>query len=194
MKFIILLSLLFSQAFAIQLDKKAPNFKLKGHDGNQHSLSDYKGKPVVLEWLNHGCPFVRKHYDSNNMQATQRFAINKKFIWLSVISSAQGRQGYSSPEEAKDQKKENRSIADHILLDVDGKVGKEFSAKATPHMVILDKNHIVKYIGAIDSIASTDSDDIKMATNYVKEMITDITSGKKVKSKSNKAYGCSVKY
>ena len=189
-----LLFVLFSfSALALSPGKKAPNFKIKGHDGKIHSLSEFKGKPVVLEWLNHGCPFVKKHYNSGNMQKSQKLAKDKGFVWLSVVSSAPGRQGHVNVNGAAKDKKNKKSVADYVLLDPSGAVGKKFEAKATPHMVVLDKNHKVQYMGAIDSIPSTDIDDVPKAENYITTAINGISSGK-YKARKTQAYGCSVKY
>lgn len=189
-----LIFLLFSfSALAISPKAKAPNFKLKAHDNQVHSLSEFKGKPVVLEWLNHGCPFVKKHYNSGNMQATQKQAKEKGFVWLSIISSAPGKQGHVNAKEANRDRKNKNSMADYILLDANGAVGRKFDAKATPHIVVLDKNHKVQYMGAIDSIPSTDVDDVPKAENYVLAAINGISNGN-YKARKTQAYGCSVKY
>lgn len=114
---------------------KSKAFTLKNEEGKEVSLSDYQGKIVVLEWLNHGCPFIRKHYDSKNMQTLQKLYRDKGVVWLSIISSVEGKQGYSTPEVAKADKDKYKSFAEHILLDIDGKVGLSYGAKVTPHIV-----------------------------------------------------------
>ena len=174
--------------------QKAPGFALKSAAGKRVSLSDLKGKVVVLEWLNHGCPFVRKHYDSGNMQKLQSEFTEKGVVWISIISSAEGKQGYSTPDKALQDKATYKSKATYILLDKDGSVGRSYGAKVTPHMYILNKKGEVIYLGGIDSIASTNKNDIKEARPFVKEALNSFLSGEKVKVKESRPYGCSVKY
>ena len=119
---------------ALQTGEPAPSFSLPGMDGETHDLSDYKGKYVVLEWFNHGCPFVRKHYDSGNMQQLQENYTEKEVVWLMIVSSAPGKQGYLSPEDAKERYEKENAQATNLLLDPDGEVGRMYAAKATPHM------------------------------------------------------------
>lgn len=185
---------LMSYAQAALIDKQAPEFMLKNELGKQISLKDFKGKYVVLEWMNHGCPFVKKHYNSNNMQETQAAVIDKNTVWLSIISSAEGKQGYSSPEKAIADKKRVGSLASHILLDTKGTVGQSYGAKTTPHMFIIDPKGIVQYEGAIDSVASADPADIADARNYIKDAFSAIKKGEKIKKRKSRPYGCSVKY
>ena len=128
---------------ALELNKAAPSFKLKGADGKEHALEDYKGSVLVLEWLNHGCPFVKKHYSSGNMQKTQSMAIEKGAKWVSIISSAPGKQGYSDAGKALTDKIASDSKAHNILLDTKGTVGKAYGAKTTPYMVIINKQGLV---------------------------------------------------
>ncbi len=196
MKFLIpLFAISFSlNSLAINIGDKVSNFSLLGEDGKNYSLSDFKGKTVVLEWLNHGCPFVRKHYDSGNMQKTQKLAASKNMIWLSINSSAEGKQGHVNTEGAKEEMQKYKSMALHTLLDHSGKVGKMFEAQTTPHMYIIDSQGVLVYQGAIDSVRSTDQDDIPSATNYVAKAINEISEGKAVSQAKTKAYGCSVKY
>src|SRR5262245_4578053 len=132
---IALLALISFSAFALETGTEAPDFTL-----STKTLSDYKGKIVVLEWLNHGCPFVRKHYDSGNMQSLQKKYTEKGIVWLSIISSAPGKQGHVDEKGAQADKTSNKSVATAILLDTDGKVGQLYGAKTTPHMYIIDKN------------------------------------------------------
>ncbi|MFA5583806.1 MAG: redoxin domain-containing protein [Bacteriovoracaceae bacterium] len=173
---------------------KAQNFTLKNQDQKEVSLSDFKGKTVVLEWLNHGCPFVRKHYDSGNMQKLQEKWTKNGVVWLSIISSAPGTQGYVNFEDAKKEGKSNNSKASHILLDPEGKAGRLYEAKTTPHMYIFNKQGERVYEGAIDSIPDTKIDSIAKATNYVDEALTQLSQNQKVRVAKTKAYGCSVKY
>lgn len=187
--------LFFSLAsHAVETGKSAPDFKLEGVSGRPISLSDYKGKVVVLEWLNHGCPFVRKHYDSQNMQTLQRKYTQEGVIWLSVISSAEGKQGHVTPGEGLKDKTKHQSVASDVLLDPKGNVGRMYEAKTTPHMYVINKEGILVYQGAIDDKADTDKESIKGARNYVTEALDAVLAGKKVAVGTTKAYGCSVKY
>lgn len=191
----IALLLLFSfSASATLVGNKAPDFNLVNENNQTVKLSDFKGKYIVLEWLNHGCPFVKKHYNSQNMQSLQKKIINKDTVWLSIISSAEGKQGYSTSEEALKNKKEFQSNAGHILLDTKGEVGQAYQAKTTPHMFIISKEGDVIYEGAIDSIASADPEDIKDSENYITKAFEEINQGKKISVQKTKSYGCSVKY
>jgi peroxiredoxin len=191
-----LLLLLSSSAFALTTGDMAPDFTLKGTNPKSQDikLSAYKGKIVVLEWLNHGCPFVRKHYDSGNMQALQKKYTDKNVVWLSIISSAPGKQGYVDTEGAIKDKKENKSSATDILLDPEGKVGKMYEAKTTPAMYVVDKDGKLAYQGAIDDMPSTDKEDVPKAKNYVSAAIDSVMAGKPVAQATTKSYGCAVKY
>lgn len=191
----IFLSLFFSlQAFALTSGEAAPDFKLKSASGKDVTLSEYKGKIVVLEWLNHGCPFVRKHYDSNNMQSLQKKYTGQNVIWLSVISSAEGKQGYVDAAGAINDKAKNKSSATDILLDPKGDVGKLYGAKTTPHMFVVDKAGLLAYQGAIDSTPDTNVDSVSAAKNYVATALNEIMAGKKVTQPATQSYGCGVKY
>lgn len=172
----------------------APDFSMSSSEGKKIQLKDLKGKVVVLEWLNHGCPFVRKHYDSGNMQAIQKQFTDQGVVWLSIISSAPGKQGYSTPEKANEDRKKYKSLATHILIDKSGTVGRKYTAKVTPHMFIINKDGEIAYDGAIDSIASADPEDIKKAQPYVVEALNSLTKSRDVKVKSSRPYGCSIKY
>lgn len=192
----LLLGLFFysTAGHSIKLDQVAPDFKLKAEDGKEYSLNDYKGNTIVLEWLNHGCPFVKKHYQSGNMQKTQRFAKAKGVTWLSIVSSAPGKQGHVDSAGALTDKIANNSTADHVLLDPEGTVGKTYKARTTPYMVIINKSGKIAYHGAIDSIASADKEDVPKAENYVKLALSSILEGKKVTKPKTDSYGCGVKY
>lgn len=178
------------------MGKAAPNFTLKGIQAKNKdiSLSDFKGKIVVLEWLNHGCPFVRKHYDSGNMQELQKKFTGQNVIWLSIISSAPGKQGHVDADGAMKDKVENKSSATDILLDPTGKVGQLYGAKTTPHMYVIDKDGTLVYQGAIDDRPDTEKSSIPGARNFVVLALNDLMSGKKILIPSTKSYGCSVKY
>lgn len=199
-KIAILFSLLFafaffSPAFAdVETGQKAPDFTLVDVDGNNRSLSEFQGKYVVLEWTNHGCPFVKKHYDGGNMQNLQKTYAEKGVIWLSINSSAKGKEGSMSPAEWKALLTDKKSVATATLLDPTGQVGKLYGAKTTPHMYIIDPNGNLIYQGAIDSIKSADSEDIPKAQNYVSTALDEAMAGKAVTTSTTKSYGCSVKY
>lgn len=170
------------------------SFSLRNEQGKVINLKDFKGKVVVLEWLNHGCPFVKKHYVSKNMQSLQKEFTEKGVIWLSIISSAKGKQGHVDAKGASEDKIKHLSLASHILLDETGEVGKKFKAITTPHMFIIDANQKLVYQGAIDSIASTDVEDVAKADPFFKNALLDVLAGRKIKNAKNKPYGCSVKY
>lgn len=178
----------------VKSGETAPNFELPSAQGKSVKLSDYKGKYVVLEWVNFGCPFVRKHYDSKNMQNQQKKWKAKDVVWLSICSSAQGKQGYNDAKGALKVVKDEGSLANAYLLDTDGKVGRQYGAKATPHMVVIDPKGKVVYQGAIDSIRSFKTEDIPKAENYVNSALTSAMAGKAVKTTDTQAYGCAVKY
>jgi hypothetical protein len=187
--------ILSTAAFAgAKVDEPAPAFTLKDAAGKAHSLVDYKGKLVVLEWVNFGCPFVRKHYDSGNMQRLQQMAAGKGAVWLSICSSAPGKQGYYAGTELTGKIGAERSAAAAYLVDEDGTVGKIYEARTTPHMFVIDPSGILIYAGGIDDVASTRQEDISGATNYVQKALDAALAGKPVETKTSKPYGCSVKY
>lgn len=194
---IALLALLSSlSAFALETGKPAPDFKLKNAGGKdaEIKLSSFKGKVVVLEWLNHGCPFVRKHYDSGNMQKLQAKYVGKNVVWLSIVSSAPGKQGFVNAEEALQEMHKHKSAATNVLLDPTGEVGKLYEAKTTPHMFIINKDGILAYQGAIDDQPDTEQSSIPNAKNYITEALDLILANKNVGQATTKAYGCGVKY
>ena len=178
----------------VTTNKPAPDFSLTDIKGQTKSLSEYRGKFVVLEWTNYDCPFVKKHYSSGNMQSLQREYTQKGAVWLSICSSAQGKQGHYSPAEWAKLVVDRKSAATAVLLDGNGKVGRLYGAKTTPHIFIIDPKGILIYQGAIDSIASTDSSDIPKATNYVRQTLNEALTGKPVTMAQTDSYGCSVKY
>lgn len=190
---IALLFLISSTCFALTTGEKAPTFKLTGLS-KEVSLGDYKGKIVVLEWLNHGCPFVRKHYDSGNMQALQKKYTEKGVVWFSVISSAPGKQGHVDQAGALKEKTSNKSGATDILLDPTGEAGKMYGAKTSPHMYIINKEGDLVYQGAIDDQPDTEKDSIATAKNYVAKALDEVLAGKKVTAHTTRSYGCAVKY
>ena len=172
----------------------APAFSLKDAKGKTHSLADYKGKHVVLEWFNPECPFVKKHYSAGNMQKLQEEFAGKDVVWMSINSSAKGKEGHLTPEQATKQIADWKMNNTTLLLDEDGKVGQEYGAKNTPHMFIINPEGILIYQGAIDSKATPNVADIANSTNYVKVALEEALAGKPVSNASTKPYGCSVKY
>jgi peroxiredoxin len=185
-----LFCVLSAQSFAAP----APTFTLKDINGKSHSLSDYKGKIVVLEWFNPGCPFVKKHYMSGNMQSLQEKYTKLGVVWFTVNSSAFGRQGYLTQDEAKKKFEDLHIKATAALVDTDGTVGKSYNARTTPHLFVVDKNGELAYQGAIDSDDSVKEEAIKESTNYVAQTIDELQAGKPVSVPLTEPYGCSVKY
>jgi peroxiredoxin len=172
----------------------APAFTLPDTHGVQHRLADFKGKLVVLEWVNFDCPFVGKHYGSGNMQELQKEYTGKGVVWLSVGSSAPGKQGHYPAERLNALIKERGASPSAYLLDEDGTVGRAYGAKTTPHMFIVDGQGKLIYEGGIDDTPSTDQADIPLAHNYVKAALDEALAGKPVTTSSSRPYGCSVKY
>lgn len=197
-KLICLLTCLFSLTLTyannLPVDSKAPDFKLMDIQGREVQLEKLKGKWVVLEWFNKGCPFVKKHYDSNNMQSLQKKYIDKGVTWITIISSAEGKQGYESDRETAETAKTLKASPTHILRDTDGKIGKAFIAKTTPHMFIISPEQKIVYQGAIDDNSSSDPADIPTSKNYLSSALDEALQGKSVTVKKSKPYGCSVKY
>lgn len=179
---------------AVTVGQAAPDFSLPDTMGNIHKLSGYKGKFVVLEWANHDCPFVRKHYDSANMQRLQKGYTGKDVVWLTIGSSAPGTQGHFPPETWNQLTQKKNASPTAVLLDPEGKVGRLYGAQTTPHMYVISPEGKLLYQGAIDNIPSADPDDIPRAKNYVASALNEAMSGKPVTTTSSKAYGCSVKY
>lgn len=198
MKKLILLGLLISaftlNAYALKIDEMAPEFELKNSSGKAVKLSDYKGKTVVLEWINHECPYVQKHYNSGNMQELQKKSTTEGIIWLSINSAAPGKQGYLQGGEVDRVTKDKKANPTQVLIDSNGKVGKAYDAKTTPHMYVIDPTGKLVYMGAIDDKATTDVADIKGATNYVVAALDALKKNEPVKTTVTKAYGCAVKY
>jgi peroxiredoxin len=172
----------------------APDFSLTDAKGKTQSLSQYKGKYVVLEWFNPECPFVKKHYGSGNMQKLQEEYTGKGVIWLSIDSSAPGAQGSLSPEQADKVATGWKTHQTALLLDPEGKAGRAYGAKNTPHMFVINPEGKVIYEGAIDSKRSPNPADIPISTNYVKVALDESMSGKPVTTANTQPYGCSVKY
>jgi len=172
----------------------APAFSLPDIKGGEQTLEANKGKFVVLEWINHDCPFVQNHYSSGNMQQLQAELTGKGAVWYSIASSAEGNQGHFGAEKWNELSGEKGSKASAVLLDPKGEVGKAYGAKTTPHMFVINPEGKVIYQGAIDSVPSADSKDVSGATNYVRQAYDQASAGQEVSEGSTKAYGCSVKY
>ncbi|MEM8981836.1 MAG: thioredoxin family protein [Pseudomonadota bacterium] len=179
---------------AVTVDTPAPDFTLQDVNGNDVTLSDYAGQYVVLEWTNHDCPYVRKHYESGNMQGLQSRYTEQDVVWLSIISSAPGKQGYVESAEAIELTESRNASPTTVLHDPDGVVGRTYGARTTPHMYIIDPEGTLRYAGAIDSIKSARQSDIPKATNYVDAAMSALLAGDEVEEKLTSPYGCSVKY
>ena len=181
-------------AFAVPSGSLAPDFKATDSNGQTHTLSEYRGKYVVLEWANQGCPYDRKHYLSGSMEAQQKEWTAKGIVWLSVLSSAQGEQGYVTPAEENAYLKTMHATPTAALLDPEGNIGHLYGAKTTPHIFVIDPTGKLIYQGAIDDKPTTEQADLKGARNYLNEALTASMSGKPVPVESTRPYGCSVKY
>ena len=173
-----------------------PDLQVTDSNGAVHSLSDFDGKNVVLEWTNHECPYVQKHYDSayNNMQSLQKEAAANDVVWLSIVSSAEGNQGYVTGEQANALTVARDAAPTAVVLDPNGTAGHSFAAKTTPHMYVIDKDRTLVYQGAIDSKRSANPGDIPSSTNYVKAALNSLNAGEAIETRETKPYGCSVKY
>ncbi len=179
---------------AVEVGAEAPDFTLTDVLGNEHSLSDFRGQFVVLEWVNHGCPFVVKFYRPGEMQRLQKEYTERGVIWLTICSSREGEQGYYTKEEAARISEEKGAHHTAYLYDEPGDVGRLFGARVTPHMFVIDPDGILIYQGAIDSIRSTRSADIERADNYVVMALEQAMAGEDVQIPVTQPYGCSVKY
>lgn len=172
----------------------APAFTLKDSAGKTVNLADYRGKYVVLEWTNPGCPYVRKHYDSGNMAATQQDAAGKGVVWLSINSTEKASFDYMQPAKLVAWQQQRKVQPTATLMDEEGTVGKAYGARTTPHMYIVDPQGQLVYAGGIDSIPSSNPDDIARATNYVRQAVAEVSAGKPISAATTRAYGCSIKY
>jgi hypothetical protein len=174
--------------------QSAPDFMLKDPSGKTVKLSDYRGKHVVLEWTNPGCPYVRKHYNSGNMPATQKEAVDKGVVWLSINSTEKSSWEYMEPAKLVAWQKERKAQPSAVLLDEEGTVGKAYGARTTPHMYIVNPQGQLIYAGGIDSIPSSNPEDIKKAVNYVSQGLNEALAGKPLSASTTRPYGCSIKY
>jgi peroxiredoxin len=189
-----LLLAIASHAQTAKVNAPAPDFTATDSQGQTHSLDQYHGKYVVLEWHNQGCPYTRKHYESGNMQNLQKEWTAKGVVWFTVISSAPGAQGYVTPTQENDYLAKMHAVPTAALLDPDGKVGRLYNAKTTPDMFIIDPQGKLIYAGAIDNRPTPDVEDIKGADNFVSDALSSAMAGKPVAMPYTRAYGCSVKY
>ncbi|QOC22624.1 redoxin domain-containing protein [Wenzhouxiangella sp. AB-CW3] len=191
----LLLALSTAVIAAPQIGQPAPDFTLTDTQGNEVSLSDFRGQTVILEWTNHDCPFVVKHYQPGNMQDQQRLARNQHdAVWLSIISSRPGAQGHVSPEEADELTASRDAYPNAVLIDEPGDVGRAYDARVTPHMYIIDAEGILRYMGGIDSNPSRDPEDIPDATQYVVVALEQMAAGEEITDSVTRPYGCQVHY
>lgn len=180
-------------AAAVRVGQPAPDFTARTSTGQTVRLGDYRGRIVVLEWANHECPFVVKHYQSGNMQKLQQEAKAKGVVWLSIVSSAPGQQGFVTAEQANAILKERKASPTAVLLDPEGTIGRLYGARTTPHMFVIDRSGILQYMGAIDDAPGLNQDPTK-ANNYVRAALQQLMAGQKVTTPTTQPYGCSVKY
>lgn len=176
------------------IGEQAPDFSVVDAEGNMHSLSDYEGQYVILEWLNHGCPFVRKHYDGENMQRLQKKYTDMGVAWFSVVSSAPGTQGYMEPDETLATAEEKGAVPTAILLDSDGTMGRAYDARVTPQMYIINPDGVLEFNGAIDDQPSARASSLEGAHNYVETAMASLMNGEPLDVTTNTPYGCTVKY
>ncbi|MBL8770489.1 MAG: thioredoxin family protein [Phenylobacterium sp.] len=181
-------------AAAPVLGQPAPAFTALDAAGKRRSLAEFRGRTVVLEWTNNGCPYVQKHYNSGNMQALQKRATADGVVWLTIISSAPGFQGYLTGPQARRWKTSAGAHSSGVLLDPSGAVGRAYDAKATPHMFVIDKAGRLAYMGGIDDRPSSDPASLEGAKNYVAAALADLKAGRPVAEAASRPYGCAVKY
>jgi peroxiredoxin len=181
-------------AATAKVGEPAPAFTGTSTNGSPVSLADHKGKVVVLEWTNHDCPYVRKHYETGNMQALQREATGQGVVWLTLISSAKGEQGWVTPVKADELTTTRKAAPTAVLLDEKGVVGRMYGATNTPHMYVVDKTGRLVYAGAIDDRPTSRRADVQGASNYVRAALEAVAAGQPVKTPVTRAYGCTVKY
>jgi peroxiredoxin len=179
---------------APQIGQPAPDFTASDSQGNPVQLLAYRGKTVVLEWTNADCPYTRKHYNSGNMQSMQGLAQQNGVVWLTVISSAPGKQGYVNGPGADALTQSRKALPAAVLLDPQGAVARLYAAKTTPHLFVIDKNGTLQYMGGMDSIATADEADIPRAEPYLKEAMLAVIQGHPVPHAVTRPYGCSIKY
>lgn len=172
----------------------APAFSAPDQDGRTHSLADHRGKVVVLEWTNHDCPFVRKHYESGNMQQIQRLAAEKGVVWLSIASSPEGAQGHVTPEQARALTASREAVPAAVLLDPMSRIARAYAATTTPHMYVIDAEGVLRYMGGIDSIPSNKVADVPKAQPLARDAMLAVAEGRPVAQPVTRNYGCAIKY
>jgi hypothetical protein len=177
-----------------QVGHPAPDFAVQDTKGTTRHLNEFHGKPVVLEWTNADCPYTRKHYTSGNMQAAQKLAQQDGVVWLSIISSAPGKQGFVNGPAADALTQSRGAAPTAVLLDPQGLVARLYHARTTPHLFVIDRDGNLRYMGGMDSIATADVSDIPNAEPYLKEAMLAVADGKSVEHAVTKPYGCSIKY
>ncbi len=192
--FVLMMAPMLAIALPAKVGERAPDFTLANAQGSDVSLKSFLGKTVVLEWFNPGCPFVKKFYSNGDMQRFQRESLAKGAVWLTINSSAEGKQGHVKQTEALDIINDLGLSSTALLLDPNGTVGKLYGARTTPHVFVIDSDGRIAYAGAIDSVASTRSEDISTATNYVLAALDALRSGKRPLPSDTEPYGCGVKY
>lgn len=193
----VLVSLFFAvtaSQSAPTIGKLAPSFSARDSYGKVRSLKDFAGKIVILEWTNDGCPYVRKHYGSGNMQGVQKDLTAQGAVWLSIISSAPGKQGYVNGAQANQLTASRNAHPTAVLLDPEGKVGHAYEAQTSPHMFVIDKTGVLRYMGAIDDQPTTEVASLAVAKNYVRQAYAAVSSGIPVAEPASDPYGCSIKY
>ena len=181
-------------ARAARVGQPAPDFSLPDTGGKAVRLADFRGRFVVLEWTNPGCPFVRKHYESGNMGATQKLARDQGVAWLAINSTETASGDYLEPPRLADWLKQHQGVSTAVLMDPEGTTGRAYDAKTTPHLYIVDPQGMLVYAGGIDSIASARVSDIEKATNHVKAALADIAAKRPIAQAVTKPYGCTIKY
>lgn len=194
---LVALALSFNAALswaAAAIGQPAPAFVGTDTSGKRVALADLRGKTVVLEWVNPGCPYVRKHYGANNMQATQKAAVDKGVVWLAVNSTAQDATDYLTPDKMAGWMKEQKASATATVMDPQGTIGRAYGARTTPHMYIINAQGVLAYAGAIDNKPSSRAADIPSATNHVNQALGELLAGKAVSTPATQPYGCTVKY
>lgn len=177
-----------------KIGEAAPDFSVEDINGEAVNLADLKGKYVVLEWNNNKCPFVKKHYDTGNMQKLQKEVTGDDVVWITVVSSAPGKQGFVTAEEAKEIVKTRDAAPTHVVLDPEGTLGKAYDAKTTPHMFVINKDGNLAYAGAIDDNDSMRRSTVETASNYVRLALASLKKGEQPETQQTQPYGCSVKY
>lgn len=196
-KVIVMMVALFATQLAFaeaKIGSAAPDFSVVDAQGKTHKLADYKGKNVVLEWYNKDCPYVRKHYNSQNMQKLQGEMKDKGVVWLTVVSSKPKSQGHQNAADTLKNAEKEKSKSAAILLDESGVMGKAYGAKTTPHMYLIDEKGVLRYNGAIDSNDSANPKTIETAENYIVAAVDSVLKGEAVAKPTTKPYGCTVKY